>query len=52
MYVPHEVQNQRALAKRTSQIIKNRQDVNIQMSSSNGSGTSNHGYITLSYSMK
>ena len=31
MYVPHEVKNQRALAKRTSQIMKNGQDVNIQM---------------------
>ena len=33
--VPHEVKNQGALAKRTSQILKNGQDVIIQM----GSGT-------------
>ena len=31
--IPHEVKNQRALAKRTSQIMKNGQDVNIQMRS-------------------
>ena len=30
IYVPHEVKNQRALAKRTPQIIENRQDVNVQ----------------------
>ena len=29
--VPHEVKNQHSLAKRTSQIMKNGQDVNIQM---------------------
>ena len=29
--VPHEVKNQRALAKRTSQIMINGEDVNIQM---------------------
>ena len=28
--VPHEVKNQRALAKRTSQIMINGQDVNIR----------------------
>ena len=33
IYVPHEVKNQRALAKRTSKIMKNEQDVNIQMRS-------------------
>ena len=33
IYVPHEVKNQRALAKRTSQILKNEQDVNTQMRS-------------------
>ena len=31
--VPHEVNNQRALAKRTSQIMKIGQDVTIQMKS-------------------
>ena len=31
--VPHEVKNQRALAKRTYQIMKSGQDVNIQMRS-------------------
>ena len=31
--VPHEVKNQRALAKRTSQIMINGEDVNIQMRS-------------------
>ena len=30
MYVPHEVKNQRALAKRTSQIMKYGQDVIVQ----------------------
>ena len=41
--VPHEVKNQRAIAKRTSQIMKNGQDVIIQMEgciiSKMGSGT-------------
>ena len=31
MYVPHEVKNQRALVKRTSQIMKYGQDVAIKM---------------------
>ena len=31
--VPHEVKNQRAVAKRTSQIMENEQAVNIQMRS-------------------
>ena len=30
MYVPHEVKNQRTLAKRTSRIMKYGQDVAIQ----------------------
>ena len=30
MYVPHEVTNQRALAKRISRIMKHRQNVAIQ----------------------
>ena len=33
VHVPHEVKNLRASAKRTSQIMKNEQDVNIQMRS-------------------
>ena len=35
VYVPHEVKNQRALAKRTSQIMKNGQYLNIRIRSSN-----------------
>ena len=31
MYFPHEVTNQRALGNRTSQIMQNGQDVNIQI---------------------
>ena len=31
--VPHEVKNRRALAKRTSQIMKNGQDVKLQVRS-------------------
>ena len=33
IHVPHEVKYQRALVKRTSQIMQNGQDVNIQMRS-------------------
>ena len=33
MQVPHEVKNHHALAKRTSQIMQNGQDVTIQMRS-------------------
>ena len=35
-YVPHEVKNLRASAKRTSEIMQNGQDVNIQMRSGIG----------------
>ena len=33
MYVPHQVKNQRSIAKRTSQLMKNGQDVNIRLRS-------------------
>ena len=41
--VPHEVKNQRALVKRTSQIMKNGQDITIQIGS--GTGAPNRVYI-------